>query len=309
MVSEDLHGNKFNASVLWRLESHHLLQKICHPAQQDYRKLIMFTLHGCNIKFISPFRFNDLKEKYKLNPLTENSKDPWTSYDIVHLKRQAYSEGAFNCAAGGIQNGNQVTLFHLFPHTSITQNEKRSIQTQLIIDANHLRKRGAVHGLISGGHAFCYQAHPNGLSKQELKQIKKDSKELKKQLEKAMKTAGIKYISIIWGRRNEAVNGSTNVMYRAEKNRWYISTARYLGDMAGMLSLKDLKKTFTQIHLALGDTLKVGGQLYSATDLSKNPFKKLAAKFRPKSQEVMIPTHTPPSRNLTATPSSAHPGY
>lgn len=260
----------------------------------------MFPLHGCNIKLISPFRFNDLKDKYHLHPITENSKDPWTSHDMVHLKPQAYTEGAFNCAAGGIQNGDKVTLFHLFPGTSVTEDEKYSIQALLCIDANNMRRHGAVRGLISGGHAFCSEYHSPGPSKQELKQIKKDSKALKKQLEKSMKTAGIRDISIIWGRRNERVNGSTSVMYRAEKNRWYISAARYLGDIAGMLSLKDLKKTFAKIYLAPGDTLKVGGQVYTATDLSKNPFKWLAAKCRPKPQRSMLPDDATSSGSITS---------
>jgi len=216
---------------------------------------------GANIKVVSEHRFVILQDRHGLDAIRQNSRRPWHSKDIVRREPQAYTEGAFDCNAGGFHNGERVTLFHLETGNARRKDEQKRIRTILSEDAVTLSQKGPLRGILVGGEAFCDEAE-------------NDSKILYKFLKGIFKRAGIKDVTEIWGRRNEDVLGPTSVMYRADKNRWYVSAQLYNQDDKDVLTLDEMLRTFQKVKLAEGDTLKIGGQTYTARDISPEPVRK-----------------------------------
>ena len=159
---------------------------------------------------------------------------------------------------GGIQNGKRVTLFHLEPENALKPGEQVKIWQTLSEDTVDLKKDGAPRGFISGGMVE-----------------EKESNDLRDLLKDFMRRSGIWHVSTIWGRKNSEVLGHTNVIFNAQKNTWYVNAQLEKERNKDILTLADLQRTYKKIHLATGDWLETAEGIYTAEDLSQNPFKKM----------------------------------
>lgn len=150
-----------------------------------------------------------------------------------------FTDGAYDCNAGGVQNGKRVTLFHLHPVDA--KRDMKNIRRYLTEDIAELRKEGPVRGFITGGRAFQdYDRY-------------KYSKALFKNLQAILQDAGVEALSILWGRTNWDNNGATNIFCDATADTWYIhaDTMR----QSSVLTEPQLREVFKVVHIAPGDTL------------------------------------------------------
>lgn len=160
----------------------------------------------------------------------------------VKLQKRGCTEYAYDCNAGGVQNGKRVTLFHLFPPRAV--NEIPKLKQQLEQDIVKLTQKGSIRALITGGRAF------------QDNDRYKPSKKLFKALVKILKNAGVKNLSIIWGRTSSENNGATNLIYDSNKDTWYINAGYDYWRQKFVETEKELREVFKIVKIAPGDTLK-----------------------------------------------------
>jgi hypothetical protein len=108
-------------------------------------------MNGCRIKLVTNQRFRQLQQEQNLLQLPLISGAPWRAKNIVRQQDRALTTGAYSCSAGGLQNGQQVTLFHLDPEASAEFKEQDKIWQILHDDAVELKKAGPTRGFITGG--------------------------------------------------------------------------------------------------------------------------------------------------------------
>lgn len=218
-------------------------------------------------------RENFVRLRDKLTPTTEdelNADVPWSIWNRVRLQPKGHTEGAGDCNAGGMTNGQQVCLFHLYPKSA----PLTMIRQELGRDISDLKTgKKPVRGLLTGGWAFPSEKTD-------------ESKALCWTLLAAMQENGLGgAITTLWGRKSPLVNGYTDVLYNAANDSWYLHVGRKRGEKpvlplpplpgplkgvfgwvsdqvfgkplpeGAALNLNDLKDTFEVVDIAEGDTL------------------------------------------------------
>ena len=203
---------------------------------------------------------------------------PWSLYNRVMLEPRGLTEGAYDCNAGGITNGQSVSLFHLIPKGV----SPGMVQNELGRDIQRLKDQGgfAPRALITGGKAYNPDFEPR-------------SRMVFETLNATMQAGGLEdRVTRLWGRKNARVDGPTDALYDAATDRWYLHVQRRtklapdLGDVQrglgkliskalqgrpvlnpsealkafhstdakpAALSMTDLKDTFEVVHIAKGD--------------------------------------------------------
>lgn len=232
------------------------------------------------IELVSARKMADLRRE---SGVRRNVGFPWHADNTVRRETQATTDHIFQCNAGGLQNGQEGTLFHLFAEHALQPAEKTKIRQCLREDTLELKKKGTVHGLIAGGHdykfkkpvlesAFEMDARYGNI----LDYSRNNSKRLESFLEKEMEKAGVDDISIIWGRRHQGVTGPANLFQSAGSNTWYLNARlEDEGEEKDILSLTELRRAFSRIQLAEGVRLVTEEGVYTARDLREpNPFKR-----------------------------------
>jgi len=73
--------------------------------------------------------------------------------DTTLIAKETYTTGATPCSAGGIENSEQVCMFHLKPLAAINnlKNVKKEFKNKLQELNNSLEKNTSLNGLITGG--------------------------------------------------------------------------------------------------------------------------------------------------------------
>lgn len=230
-------------------------------------------MEGCRIKLVSREKFHRLQQKHQLHPIIDNAIFPWKAKNILRLKNKGYTDLAMNCNVGGVTNGKRVTLFHLDPDETNTPVEKTTIQDVLTHDVFELRKEAPVRGFLAGGRA--YQIQDDEDSDNEGAGV--NSKRLHHTLEQNLQNAGIDDISQIWGRRGQAVDGHTNILYHPQKNTWYVNAQIDADDEIGtdVLTLKELRDAYVNVHLAKGDVLQTPEGTFTHREVNYPHLRKL----------------------------------
>jgi hypothetical protein len=159
----------------------------------------------------------------------------------VSLKTRGYTTGARDCNAGGFQNGKRMTMFHV--HPSGLEKFKPELHLALRGDIQTLKQEGPVRGLITGGWAF------------DDDEREKASKSVFWTLRSIMRSAGVKDISMLWGRYDNNHCGDLDLFYDIRTDTWSILAKNLKGK--SIVTWKPLKDTFRFIRIAPGDTLIV----------------------------------------------------
>lgn len=240
--------------------------------------MVIAIMDGCRIKLVPREKFYRLRQKHHLHPLNDNAIFPWKAKNIRRLREKAYTDNVMNCNAGGIYNGERVTLFHLNPDETRTSPEQEAIRDTLTQDVFELRKEAPVRGLIAGGRAYSIQDDED--SDNEGAGV--NSRLLRHNLEKHMRQSGVSDISQIWGRREEEVDGFTNILYNPDKNTWYLNVQIDADDEIGwdILTLEGLRSAFSTVHLAKGDILQTPEGTFTHREVNHPSLQKLGNIFK-----------------------------
>lgn len=186
-----------------------------------------------NISFTSRITPVTLPEfKNIQNTLYKRSVNfPWT-HNLTVKDKAVFTNGIQDCCAGGITDGQNVVLFHLSPDRNENADFAQVKKTlEALIDFNNKELCGILVG------SKCYF---------------RKSKKLFKNLENFMKEYNIPYSSF-----KNKISGSTDIMYLAENDKWYI-TNQYI-DRAIIKNTNNpeiiMKKSFREVMLSDKDTL------------------------------------------------------
>lgn len=199
----------------------------------------MVAIHfSSSIYLVNKKTFDGIQQKL-IPPADQDEQHadmPWSVWNTVHLQPRAYTDGAADCNAGGLTNGDQVTLFHLKPKP-----DNAYLQNIFTSDIKEIQKQGKpVRAFLTGGRAY---KDPDG----------PPSRNLHDTLVSLLEKQGLSdKLTQIWGRKSSQVNGFTDLLYDAARDSWYL----YAGTRSGpVLSRQLLEETFEQVSVAEGDTL------------------------------------------------------
>lgn len=249
-------------------------------------------MNGCRIKLVSREKFYQLQQNHHLNSVEDNSIFPWKAKNILRLREKGYTDKVVNCNAGGISNGKRVTIFHLDSDETRAQSEKRAIGDILTRDVFELSNEGVVRGFICGGRAYHIQDDEDS----DTEGAGINSERLHQMLEQSLLEAGLDDITQIWGRRKQALDGNTNILYNPKKNTWYLNAQIDADDEIGtdILTLEGLREAYITVHLAKGDVLKTPEGTYTYRDVNNNytPLGKLRNAITTMWRQVKILWHS-----------------
>jgi len=199
-----------------------------------------------NIRFSSTIRVVNDDEFSRFNAYALEQQDmvadyPWTHHERVRLKPQGLTTEAFNCNAGGITNGDRLTLFHLEP-TALYDDERKLDETTDALESDILelkKENPNLRAVLTGGDAD-----------------DESSLTLKESLLALFAKFRIP-VSILWG-----ANG-TDVHYDTTTDTWTL----HAHDMPA--TLDDFRERFPDAHIAAGDQLIIDEEEIDPTDLTQ----------------------------------------
>lgn len=182
----------------------------------------------------------------------------WDIDHIVSNKKQAATDSIACCNAGGITNGESVSLFHLLPNLSVSALDK--VKSRIDQEVKTLKQsHSKLTGLILGGYPT-------------IESSVKLFDNLKKFYEENKVTP-----SIFWGQPDKAYS---NICYSNTngEDTWYVNTRLHKNRFKRVFSsqknedvtsLKQLKTAFKQIKLSPEDELFIGDTKISPAQLSE----------------------------------------
>ncbi len=193
------------------------------------------------LAFDSRIEIVDLEEfKQATEGLPEAGIRPW-SIDQSLIEEKTFTRKVESCNTGGIQNSEQVFMFHLRPLLTLRNFEN---VTNIFCEKAEILKKDKkpLNGLITGGDAKDPKAsNPDG----DL------SEELYNELTKMFMGLGINF-SVIWGKLNR--NQHTNVYYSAKTDTWKINNSRRVK------TVNELKRAYKIIRISPNDELWIKGK-------------------------------------------------
>jgi|GEM_PF-2070853 len=183
------------------------------------------------IKFVSSTEFERLPLE-KMREAKEYVGYPWLINQAI-IKERGYTDRVCSCNAGGIQNSQQLLLFHLLPDC----HELDKIEKVLNEKIPELRSQNAnLRGLIIGGDNFSGSILVFEKLKSIFEKFKIDT-------------------SIIWGQK---VRGC-RVFYSVKKDTWIVNSPKATTSYPQEVeTLEDLKNNFEYIKISNQDKLCIG---------------------------------------------------
>ena len=212
------------------------------------------------IEFLPYGRFHELPiRQLKADGL--HAGPPWTTQETVSMAEEAYTDKAFDCNAGGIQNGQHLSLFHLDPkkiyfsrpnglRQRMNQDSIEDVVEAMEAEVKKLKKENPdLRALLTGGQAIG------------------KSLWLKDALLALFKRLDIP-VSIFWGQDF----GPTAVHYDTETDTWSIHSEFNSSGIA--VEDEDmLRENFNHIKIDPGDEVFINGKKVSPDAIEHPPQK------------------------------------